>query len=237
MMLAAILVSCWPIIVVDGDTLKCNGQLMRLISDGVPNEVGVDTPELRRYKCEQERLGATAARTRLNELVATPGTTIENSGAHDRSGRPLVRIRLPDGRTAENVLLEEGPSASLDQDVSQRLVPRMSELVAAFIAELIRAANEVERLSNYERSRLLRRAARTIREYREQTGAEPSSDAIVDDLNSMADAIDLHGPKEVAAAMLDAVAAIKAGRSDLEHALDAEYEDLVEELNNPDGTT
>jgi endonuclease YncB( thermonuclease family) len=108
MMLAAILVSCWPVIVVDGDTLKCNGQLMRLIGDGVPNELGVDAPELRKYKCEQERLGAAAARARLNELVATPGTTIENSGGHDRSGRPLVRIRLRDGRTAETVLLEEG---------------------------------------------------------------------------------------------------------------------------------
>jgi hypothetical protein len=49
--------------------------------------------------------------------------------------------------------------------------------------------------------------------------------------------LDLHGPKEVSAVMLDAIAAINAGRSDLEHALDAEYEDLVEELNNPDGTT
>ena len=51
----------------------------------------------------------------------------------------------------------------------------------------------------------------------------------------MAETIDLHGPKEVAAMMLDAVAAIKAGRSDIEHAMDAEY--LIEEMNNPDGAT
>lgn len=108
MMLAAILVSCWPIVIEDGDTLKCNGQLMRLIGDGIPNELGIDTPELRKYKCEKERLAAKAARDRLNELVGIPGTTIENSGARDRSGRPLVRIRLPNGKTAETVLLEEG---------------------------------------------------------------------------------------------------------------------------------
>ena len=39
----------------------------------------------------------------------------------------------------------------------------MPELVAAFISELIRAANEVERLSKPERVRLLERAAATIR--------------------------------------------------------------------------
>lgn len=36
--------------------------------------------------------------------------------------------------------------------------------------------------------------------------------------------------------MLDAIATIKAGWSDVEHALDAEYEDLIEEMNNPDRT-
>jgi hypothetical protein len=113
----------------------------------------------------------------------------------------------------------------------------MSEFVGALISELLRSANEVERLSNDERGRVLRRAAITIQEYREQPGGEPSQGGIVDDLNSMAESIDLHGSKEVSEIMIDAVAAIKAGRSDLEHALDAEYEDLVEELNNPDGTT
>ena len=114
----------------------------------------------------------------------------------------------------------------------------MPELVAAFISELIRAANEVDRLSKPERAGLLKRAAATIRDYREQVGGEPQAEGdIVEDLRSMAETIDLHGPKEVAAVMLDAVAAIKAGRSDVEHAMDAEYQDLIEEMNNPDGTT
>jgi hypothetical protein len=113
----------------------------------------------------------------------------------------------------------------------------MSELVAAFVSELIRSANETERLSNYERSRLLRRAARTINEYRQLAGGKRSEGGIADNLNAMADAINLHSPKEVAAAMLNAVAAMNAGRSDREHVLNIEYEYLIKELNNPDGTT
>ena len=114
----------------------------------------------------------------------------------------------------------------------------MPELVAAFISELVRAANEVDRLSKPERAGLLHRAATTIRDYRAQVGGRPQTDGdIVDDLRSMAETIDLHGPKEVAAMMLDAVAAIKAGRSDVDHLMDAEYQDLIDEMNNPDGTT
>jgi micrococcal nuclease len=100
----------WPIVVVDGDTIKCNGQLMRLIGDGQPDVSGGDTPELRTYKCKKERTGAWEA-SRLNELVAVPGATIENTGAIDSSGRPLVRIRLPGGKTAE-CILEEGYALS-----------------------------------------------------------------------------------------------------------------------------
>jgi hypothetical protein len=40
----------------------------------------------------------------------------------------------------------------------------------AFIAELIRAANEAAKLSPYEISRLLNRSVATIRDMREQTG-------------------------------------------------------------------
>ena len=49
----------------------------------------------------------------------------------------------------------------------------MPELVAAFISELIRAANEVERLVSQSASGCLERAAATIRINREQIGAEP----------------------------------------------------------------
>ena len=39
-------------------------------------------------------------------------------------------------------------------------------MTAAFVSELIRAANETERLTKAERARLLERAAATLREYR-----------------------------------------------------------------------
>ncbi|WP_029620588.1 hypothetical protein [Pseudorhizobium marinum] len=51
-----------------------------------------------------------------------------------------------------------------------------------FIAELVRAANEVEKLSVYEKVRLLDRAITTIRDMREQVGIPPSgtaTDAVV----------------------------------------------------------
>ncbi|MDX1054375.1 hypothetical protein GOL41_32830 [Sinorhizobium medicae] len=43
-------------------------------------------------------------------------------------------------------------------------------LTTAFIAELIRAASEVERLTYYQISRLLDRSVDTIREMRRKTG-------------------------------------------------------------------
>ncbi|TIX90531.1 hypothetical protein [Rhizobium sp. P44RR-XXIV] len=42
-----------------------------------------------------------------------------------------------------------------------------------FIAELVRAANEVEKLSSYEVSRMLDRSVNTIRELRHELGIVP----------------------------------------------------------------
>lgn len=50
-------------------------------------------------------------------------------------------------------------------------------LTTNFISELIRAANEPERLSPYEVSRLLDRSIDTIRDMREQTGIAGSHGA------------------------------------------------------------
>lgn len=105
---AAMLASCWSLQVVDGDTIRCDGRLMRLLGDGVPFVSGIDTPELRSYRCDREKQLALKAAKRLRELVKTPGVTIEQSGAVDTHDRPLVRLRLPGGSLAENLLLEEG---------------------------------------------------------------------------------------------------------------------------------
>ncbi|MDX0438888.1 hypothetical protein GOD90_27175 [Sinorhizobium medicae] len=56
-------------------------------------------------------------------------------------------------------------------------------LTTAFISELIRAANEVERLTPYEISRLLDRSVDTIRDMRRQTGIAGSHrarDVVID---------------------------------------------------------
>lgn len=105
---AALLVSCWSMSVHDGDTIKCDGQLMRLIGSGVPYVSGIDTPELTSTNCPEELAKARRAREWLKELISEPGTVIEHSGQLDKSGRPLVRIRLKSGKLAEDILLEEG---------------------------------------------------------------------------------------------------------------------------------
>jgi hypothetical protein len=54
---------------------------------------------------------------------------------------------------------------------------------ADFIAELIRAANEVEKLTPYELSRLLDRSVDTIRDMRDQTGiagSHSAKDVVID---------------------------------------------------------
>jgi hypothetical protein len=127
---------------------------------------------------------------------------------------------------------------SIDSDRMISPSAPMSASIANFIRELIRAANEVEQLTGFECARLLRRSAATIWDYREQVGNQQSgADDIVKALDSMAATIDRHGPGEVGAMILEAVAAIKAGRADLERSLDAEYMQLIDELNKPRGAT
>lgn len=91
-----------------------------------------------------------------------------------------------------------------------------------FISELIRAANETDRLTEQEQARLLQRAASTIRDYRDLIAYSetPANDAgqgdIVFELNSMASAIDLFPAEKVQAMLLEAVEVIKVCRMLLE---------------------
>ena len=96
------------------------------------------------------------------------------------------------------------------------------ESVAAFISELIRAANETDRLTEQEKARLLRRAAATIRGYRELVAYSetPANDGvqgdIVFELNSMASAVDLFPSERISAMLSEAVETIKAWKILLE---------------------
>jgi hypothetical protein len=91
-----------------------------------------------------------------------------------------------------------------------------------FIGELIRAANEVDWLTNPERAALLGRAAATIKAYRDEIdySETPANDTGPDDvvfeLNEKARLIETLSSAEVSVTMLEAVEVIKAARALLE---------------------
>ena len=103
------IITCAALMAVDGDTIKCDGQNMRPMGDGAPYVSGFDTPELsRNADCPAENHLGLRAAMRMSELLQTPGLVIEDSGEVDRFDRPLVWLRLPDGRTIGSVLIAEG---------------------------------------------------------------------------------------------------------------------------------
>ncbi|PDT14315.1 nuclease [Rhizobium sp. J15] len=108
-MIAAV-VMCTSLTAVDGDTVRCDGQLMRLLGGGIPYVWGIDTPEIGSHaKCLKERKLALIAKGRLRELLAERGLQIEIKG-YDNTPmhRPLVNIYRSDGREVGAVLLSEG---------------------------------------------------------------------------------------------------------------------------------
>lgn len=103
------ILTCLSLTAVDGDTVKCDGVNLRPMGDGAPYVSGFDTPEIGRHaKCaEEHHLGMLAA-ARMSELLQTPGLKVEDSGEVDVFERPLVVLRLPDGSTVGQRLVEEG---------------------------------------------------------------------------------------------------------------------------------
>lgn len=99
---------CASLSAVDGDTVKCDGQNLRDMGDGAPFVSGYDTPEIRNANCEREKVLGQKAKRRMAELLSAPGLIIEDSGEVDRYDRPLVVLRLPDGRTIGSILQAEG---------------------------------------------------------------------------------------------------------------------------------
>lgn len=103
------LVFCASLMAIDGDTLSCNQERLRILGDGAPYVSGVDAPEMgHRAACPAEEALALRARDRLQALLQTPGMVIEDSGEVDPFDRPLVTVRLPDGSTAGQTLIDEG---------------------------------------------------------------------------------------------------------------------------------
>lgn len=101
---------CASLIVIDGDSLRCDGQLLRLLGEGVPFVSGVDTPEIGSHaKCDKERKLALLAKHRLKEIIAG-GVTIVDSGYRDKTPkrRPLVNVYDSDGEEVGQRLMREG---------------------------------------------------------------------------------------------------------------------------------
>lgn len=108
---AVAIISCASLLVVDGDTVKCDGENLRPMGDGAPFVSGFDTPELPRYAdCKEEITLGLKAALRMSELLETPGLIVEDSGERDatQQRRRLVWLRLPDGTTIGEKLIQEG---------------------------------------------------------------------------------------------------------------------------------
>ncbi|QDF14278.1 hypothetical protein vBDshSR4C_030 [Dinoroseobacter phage vB_DshS-R4C] len=89
------------LLVIDGDTVRApGGEALRL--------AGIDAPETgHRARCPAEAALARAASARMEALVSG-GAWVIWDGSRGRWGRPLIALRLPDGRDAGAVLIEEG---------------------------------------------------------------------------------------------------------------------------------
>ena len=82
--------------VIDGDSLACGSERIRI--------VGLDAPELR-GRCHAEVRSARAAQTRMQQLVA-PGITIERRG-RDRYRRTLAVVRVRGGQNVAHIMIRE----------------------------------------------------------------------------------------------------------------------------------
>lgn len=92
----------------------------------------------------------------------------------------------------------------------------MSESTQLFISELIRAAAKVEKLTKQERARLLRRAASTICDlrdeinYSEMPANNNGAGDMIHDLKQTAQSIEDFSAKDIGQQMLSAVGTINA---------------------------
>ena len=99
-----------------------------------------------------------------------------------------------------------------------------------FIAELFRAANEVDKLALSEKRGLLQRAIATIRDMRDTLG-DPNSGTAVDiliDIGTVAASVDRRPHQEVQAVLLTAAATIR----DLRIVMDSKIEVIITNARN-----
>ncbi len=87
--------------VIDGDTIRFSGRVIRI--------EGIDTPEIRDYKCESELSRGLRAKSRLLELINTGPIEIVSNGGLDEDiyGRKLRHLER-NGLSLGEFLIDEG---------------------------------------------------------------------------------------------------------------------------------
>ncbi len=139
-------VPCRVVKVYDGDTFRCrlkNGEEVKV------RLIGVDTPESRpnrkayrdamRERVSVQhivRLGKKA--TEFTRRLIPPGTVVyleTDVQIHDKYGRLLAYVYLPDGRMLNEVLLEEGYAKMMTIPPNVRYVERFREAQRRAIRE------------------------------------------------------------------------------------------------------
>jgi micrococcal nuclease len=88
---------CASLYVTDGDTIRCDGETIRLM--------GFDTPETYRAKCEGELAAGYEAKARLVALLRSGSLTIQRRGL-DKYRRRLARLYV-DGIAVADVMIRE----------------------------------------------------------------------------------------------------------------------------------
>ena len=92
-------VACvWGVTVIDGDTIKCHDKLMRLH--------GINAPEIRDARCQEERNLGLAAKRRLEELLALADHIPVQTGTRGGFGRGTTAFTVR-GRDVAEILVEE----------------------------------------------------------------------------------------------------------------------------------
>ncbi len=86
--------------VIDGDTIRSPAGVTYRLK-------GYDTPETYQAKCDKELELGLKAKARLEELIASGETTLEESGHLDRYGRSLATLRVK-GVDVADILIMEG---------------------------------------------------------------------------------------------------------------------------------
>lgn len=111
MKIALIALTCASLQIIDGDSLRCNGQSIRLTM--------YDTPETWRPRCLEEYSLGMQAKWRLQEFVASGHWRIQLQPFRDKYDRLLGELfiwRVP----VADIMIREGMARSLDWEAGER---------------------------------------------------------------------------------------------------------------------